>query len=392
MIAMERPSSIPATGPLSSSEVAVLHIGFAFSGVVTTLLGPLLPVLSSKWALSDTQAGYLFVAQFLGSTVGVILCGVFISRRGFRRSLQVGYGLLAAGMAALGIMAWPALLGAVSCYGLGLGLTLPATNVLVSEMNPQRRAAALSVLNLLWSIGAVVSPPLVAALILPGARTGRLLGLAAMCAGVALCLPQERASAGDRSSDGRVAARFRLHDGLPRLTAVFGAMFFLYVGAENAVAGWAATLAHRLSQAPGVSWELAPSLFWFALLLGRAVTPKVLRHVPEPKLCLAGLLTACLGVAALLASNTVLGAFIGVSLAGLGLASVFPILIAALTRRFGSSAYQVAGPMFALAGLGGAVLPWMVGFLSSQLGSLRAGLAIPLLATLTMVVLQLTSE
>ena len=41
--------------------------------------------------------------------------------------------------------------------------------------------------------------------------------------------------------------------------------------------------------------------------------------------------------------------------------------------------------MFALGGLGGATLPWLVGFLSTHFGSLKAGLVVPLLGCLTMI-------
>jgi fucose permease len=67
--------------PLNSSDsrphsgapalVALLHSGFILTGVANTMVGPLLPLLSSRWHLNDVQAGNLFVAQFLGSNLGV---------------------------------------------------------------------------------------------------------------------------------------------------------------------------------------------------------------------------------------------------------------------------------------------------------------------------------
>jgi fucose permease len=40
--------------------------------------------------------------------------------------------------------------------------------------------------------------------------------------------------------------------------------------------------------------------------------------------------------------------------------------------------------MFALAGMGGATLPWFVGLLSTETGNLRAGLFVPLGGCLAM--------
>jgi FHS family glucose/mannose:H+ symporter-like MFS transporter len=388
---MERSGSIPAAAQLPYAMTAILHAGFVLTGIVTTLLGPILPVLSSQWSLSDAQAGYLFVAQFLGSTAGVVLSGFLISRLGILRTLVAGFSVMAVGVAALGMSPWPECVVAVFCYGVALGLIIPTTNVLISEMNPNRPAAALSILNLAWSIGAVVSPPIVGLLIVNGDRTGRLLGLAALLGLVALCLTQFQIVPKISGSDKNLVDAFGIREWRRPLAVVFGALFFLYVGTENAVGGWVATYANRLSNEPGARWELAPSLFWAALLLGRALTPAVLRYLIDAKLVVAGLLMTCFGVTGLLVSRTLVGVFVGVSLAGLGLSSVFPITIAMLMRCFGSTGSRIAGSMFALAGLGGATLPWLVGFLSSRFGNLGVGLVVPLVGTLVMVLLQLSN-
>jgi fucose permease len=77
------------------------------------------------------------------------------------------------------------------------------------------------------------------------------------------------------------------------------------------------------------------------------------------------------------------------SLAGLGLAAVFPIAIANLSHKFGAAATRVAGLMFNLAGLGGATLPWLVGFTSTRLNNLKFGLFVPLAGCTIMLLLTL---
>jgi len=382
----------PPRAPYDLSPVILAS--FVLTGTVTTLLGPILPVISSKWLLSDLGAGDLFLAQFLGSTFGTIISGFLIVRLGFDRLLAVGFGVMALGVAALGLTPWPTCIVAVTAYGVALGLTIPAINLFVSENNPQRPAAALSILNAAWSIGAVVSPPLVALLIVPGARIGRLLGLAAMLAIVAFFIPilkahrapaslEETPSGRDVMADSS-RGRFDLRVWLRAQGFVFAALFFLYVGIENSVGGWVATYAHRLTGQPGARWGLARSLFWGALILGGILVPTILRYLSEARLVTAGLLVTTLGVTALLISNSLMSVFLSVSLAGLGLSSVFPTTIALLTQCFGRAASPAGAPMFGFAALGGACLPWVVGFLSSQFASIRVGLWVPLLAILAM--------
>jgi FHS family glucose/mannose:H+ symporter-like MFS transporter len=77
------------------------------------------------------------------------------------------------------------------------------------------------------------------------------------------------------------------------------------------------------------------------------------------------------------------------SAAGLGLSAVYPITISLLSREFGAAASRVGSLMFTSANLGGAVLPWLVGVTSNQIGTLKAGLAVPLAGAAIMFVLYL---
>jgi fucose permease len=75
-------------------------------------------------------------------------------------------------------------------------------------------------------------------------------------------------------------------------------------------------------------------------------------------------------------------------IAGLGFAPVYPIIISMLARCYGDRAQRIAGVMFALAGMGGAVLPWVVGGIADRYGSLRLGLVVPLAGSVLMLMLQ----
>ena len=89
--------------PPSSNKKLILAAQIAFfpTGILTTLLGPMLPLLIARWALNDTQAGNLFLIQFLSSMIGVQLSGVLLSRLGFRPAFFSGLLLMAFGAATL---------------------------------------------------------------------------------------------------------------------------------------------------------------------------------------------------------------------------------------------------------------------------------------------------
>jgi fucose permease len=362
----------------------ILHAAFVLTGVVTTLLGPILPLLVGRWGLNDWQAGLLFTMQFVGSMAGVALSSAGMTRLGFQPTLVTGVALMATGVAALG--AGPASLGygAVFCYGIGLGLTIPATNLAVAAQHPERRASALNLLNLAWGIGAVSAPPAIAILQRSNRGESFLFGLASTLALMALAISRTR-----------MAARIDVKDAAPGSVAwwsrgvlLVGAMLFVYVGTETALAGWVAIYAQRLDVVTAAGAVAAPSLFWAALLLGRALAPLVLRYVREVHLIGWSLLVATAGVGVLLAAGSASALVIAVALGGLGLSTVFPITVALFTRDFERDSARLAGPVFALAGLGGAILPSLVGVVSAQLGSLKAGLVVPLVGCLIMLALQ----
>jgi fucose permease len=99
-----------------------------------------------------------------------------------------------------------------------------------------------------------------------------------------------------------------------------------------------------------------------------------------------GLALATAGVLAIMfAASTPQGVIAGAAAAGLGLAAIFPLLWALVTRTI-SATGAAAGPLYASGGFGGAVLPWAVGAVSSVAGDLRAGLAVPLAALVVLLV------
>src|SRR4030088_1857470 len=87
----------PALLPISSAASLVLHGGFVVTGIITTLIGPLLPILISRWSLTDQRAGLFFTAQFCGSMAGVASLGWLI-KRGYRHAFVCGFSLIAAGV------------------------------------------------------------------------------------------------------------------------------------------------------------------------------------------------------------------------------------------------------------------------------------------------------
>lgn len=370
---------------------ALVHLDFLLTGVVMALLGPMLPVLSARWALNDAQAGYLFTAQFAASMLGMLLSGVLVRWHGYRLTLVEGLILMAIGIAALAQASWALGLVSVCIFGTGFGLTVPAGNLMIAKTNPVNRAAQLNLLNSSWGVGAVSCPLLVAAAQRSSHIHFLLYATAATLAALAVGLsfvsfPHDAQPA---SPDQHSAQAANISG---KWFAIVAGLFFIYVGTETCMGGWVALYARRLDSASGAFWAVTPSFFWGAMLLGRFFAPVVLRRLPETRLATVGAALATFGTLVLLAAKTITLVTVGTTLTGLGLASLYPINVSLLSHWLGGLADRVSGPVFALGSVGGAILPWLVGMLSTRFGSLRVGFIVPWLGAVAMLAFYFGNE
>jgi FHS family glucose/mannose:H+ symporter-like MFS transporter len=380
--------SSPRTIPVATSGTTLLHVDFLLTGIVMTFLGPMLPILSARWALTDARSGALIFAQFFSSMFGMLLSGVMVERVGYRLTLILGLVLMASGMALIAFGPWLLGIAAICVLGLGHGLTTPAGNLRTVEINPRQSASALNVINAVWGVGAMSSPFLVAFAQRSHSIPLFLYGTAAALTILLLALIFTRFV-----PDSHV--HLPLSSGLASsiwknpILPVICALFFIYVGTETSFGGWLATYAHRIepSQSSFRIQQLAtmtPSFYWGSLLVGRAVAPFALRFARETTVAKGGLTLALLGGLALVAAHQLSLVVGGAILAGLGVASIFPISVSLFPRWFGDSARRASGPIFASGNMGGAILPWVVGGVSTHYASLRAGFFIPLLGVAAM--------
>jgi MFS transporter, FHS family, glucose/mannose:H+ symporter len=364
---------------------AALFLGFVITGAVATVLGPALPIFIARWTLTDAQAGLFFTTQFTGSFIGVVLSSLLLTR-GYRDALVIGFLLMAAGVAGLTSASQHIALFSTAAYGFGFGLTIPATNLCIAEIAGARRSAALNLLNMAYGAGAIACP----VLMLVGLNAGRLrevlfaIAISSTLLGILFwTMKLEPSSApihGDATHQHKVSPRHPIH--VPIALAL---LFYLYVGSESSISGWVAEQAHRIGA--GAISTIVPMFFWAGILSGRGISALLLARIKENSLVIIGLLLSTIGIACLLLAPARTQLIFGVILAGLGFAGIYPVFIAWLSKWYGERARRLGGVMFSLAALGGASVPWTVGFVSQHSRSLRVGLLVPLAGCLAMMLI-----
>ncbi|MGH9746040.1 MAG: MFS transporter [Candidatus Acidiferrales bacterium] len=387
-------SSAWSAPPRHAAANLVIHAAFAAAGIVTVLLGPILPILISRWSLTDERAGLFFTTQFCGQLAGCLSTGLLIPLRrcGYRLTFMIGFALVAVGVAALGMGNVHMGLTGTAMYGYGLGLALTGGNLWVAEVFPERRATAVSILNVTWTIGAIASGPFVMIAERTHMLAKFLLGVALFMAVCALMIAAWQIEPLDNSGDGGAGGPAEAATAKILITpAAFAlsALFFFYVGTESAVGGWVAAYVNRVESISAMMSALTPAFFWGGLMAGRALAPAFLRafvtkRQAEKILMACGLILAVIATTSLLFAASYRAALFFAAIAGLGLACVYPILVGWLVRIYGVHVRRFGSIIFAIGSLGGATIPWLVGAVSTHSGALRAGLVVPIAACIAM--------
>lgn len=251
----------------SAARQALLATGlasFVLLGLAQSIFGPTLPAYQRQFGLDTAQAGWLVSAFWVGTLLGVAAMYLAAGRSGPRPGL-------AAAVIGAALMGWApvwavVLLGAV-LFGGGYGALAAVFNPRILAAFGARGGAMMSLLNAIFSFGAIAAPLVFLALgseprptFLAFAAFGAVIWLAAG--------PVARDGAGaETARDG-----YRLH--WPLL--IFG---FLGTGLEAALVGLGPTALIRAGVEAEASSRLL-SVFYASYLVARLALIFVADRVP----------------------------------------------------------------------------------------------------------------
>lgn len=380
------PPAQTAAVPDARLEWAYLHLGFVLIGVSMTMLGPVLPYFTHRWNLTEGQAGLFFFTQYFGSFLGTLATSWLLPQLGFSKVISAGYFCFALGLACLGLGPWFFSTVFVAIYGTGYGLANPSVNLRATHLPSSNVAAAVSLLNFSWGVGAVSSPFLIAFFL--GSLSLRWLSVALAVCFLALALAHfvqktvPVASAERRPNRSLAVWRATLR---PAPWISLALLFFLYVGIEISIGGWVALDEKQMVGYNAAKMAAAPAFFYGFLLLGRFLLPVALKYFSQRSLSVGGLVLTTAGVALVAFAESPLVLHAGALLAGLGCGPQYPIYVTWLAARFKDDANWLAALFFGAAGIGSSLIPWLVGVVASQTHSLRFGFMLPLASALLMI-------
>lgn len=351
----------------------VLHPAIALTGLADAVTGPMLPALARTFHFSDSQSGVLLFCVFSGMATGALLCV-----GDYARVLTRGLVALSFAGALFPFVPHALLYPFAFLFGVSVGVPMTAVSLFAGRNYTERRAATLTLLNFSWSAGALVAPLLVARMLAVASWKTVYLVVAGAAAVTAIAAQLSLRDSPETARNTPETSGLRN----VRMVALFSIFFFLEVGMEVTFGAWTSTYVLRSTGVSITRAAAAVALFWGGFLASRGISPLVLLRVRPGNLLRIALVTAVAASAILLATRSEVLMAAAILLQGIALAPVFPVALSAFFDRARHSSDSRF--VLAVSGFGGSVIPWIVGLISSQSGSLRLGLLVTPVVLLTM--------
>lgn len=320
-------------------------------GAILLLMGSMLPSLQ----VSYVQAGNLGSVPLAGILVATVVVGPILDKIGAKLILSCGLALIAV---SLGLIPWlrhyAALIAAASVYGLGGGLLNTAANALVADIAASRRAVALNLLGLFFSLGAIAAPLLMSSLgggMPPSVVLPSLAGAAIAILILTLLLRFPRSA---HSGTGLAPLLSVL---VHPAVWLFGALLFFESGSENCMFVWSSKIVALVTGARPQQANLALAGLSATFGIGRLLAVLWLRWLGDRGTIWLSCATAALGALFAFASRDFLPMSAGILVVGLGLSAIFPTVLGLAGDRFPRETGTVFGAIIGMALVGGTVGP-----------------------------------
>jgi len=350
---------------------------FSANGMITMILGSLLPLISDEYGLSNTISGSLLSAHQVGMMAAVFLAGILPFYLGRKRVLLCACAFAASGFVIMTMSGNPAWLIAGFLFtGLGRGSISNFCNSNVSEVS-DGSAAALNLLHGIFAIGALITPFFVIfAVQAAGDRGWRIAAwiVAGFIVFAMLFFPRAKVTEFTKEQRKKLSYQF-----LKRKFVWYhiGAMFF-YIGTEATVIGWLVSYFVNANIVSAQYAQILASILWAAILAGRLFIVFVGgRFSKNTILLLTSTGTAIFYAALLLSRNLILITFVVGGL-GFSIAGIFPTLVASSGKIM--KEYPLSLGVMLVIGVSGAIMmPLITGILSDRFG-LAAGMSAVIVA------------
>jgi FHS family glucose/mannose:H+ symporter-like MFS transporter len=348
-----------------------IYFAFFVSGMMSTLIGTLLPFMKEEYQMSYVLSGAVISAHQIGNFAALLIAGFLPFLIGRKRStLTLAMGIVI-GFLLMTLTANPVLLLIAFAFtGIGRGTFSNITNVVVSEI-AENKAASLNLLHATFAVGAFLAP-FVALLSTVVLGVGWRLSAWLLVAFEVLVLiligrsnlsnePTPRAKGSE--TEFLKSGDFWLNT----------AILFFYLCNESSIMGWLVTYftdSGRLSPALA---QTTSSALWIFILAGRLLCAYLASKMNRNVLLLILGSLQLLFFIMMISVNHIVLIYLSIFGFGLSMSGTYPTVLSTIDPKLTQSTIAM-GTIIAVATLGAIMMPIVVGSVA-QVSGIGGGLA-----------------
>lgn len=348
-------------------------LSYFLIGLAHVVLGSVLPVILEHYGRDYSQGGTLIFTQFAGFLGGVLLSPWLNRRVGKRGGLLVAIAMLCISEFMYMLTPpWGWLYVIALCAGFGFGMIEAVIGTIIISAIKDNTAVAMSRLEVLFGIGALVMPIVAGVLI----ETGywRLSFLVIVLCGLVTFGIWAKSSFGgmDKVLDQRGNADIN-QAGKPNgrnsytgrnlfILILFVIFFFLYVGTEMSVANFMpAMLVEKMGMGEARA-ALSVTCFWIAMSVGRLFAGYIAERFNYQMYVLFSCAASVLLLVLLPLTDQIWSIFAVILLLGLAMSGIFSITLVFASKLLPGTEESTPSILIAAGGVGGAVIPLLTGW------------------------------
>ncbi|MDQ0196573.1 MFS transporter [Paenibacillus wynnii] len=350
-------------------------------GLAHVVLGSILPVLLKSYDQNYSAGGELIFSQFSGFLAGVMVSPLLNRRLGKRGSILIATGLLlVAEVAYFSLPPWGWMYVIAVAAGFGFGMIEAVIGTIIIAAITEGTAVAMSRLEVLFGVGALVMPliasPLIAAgwwrlsfLIVAGFTLVSLIFWGRGHFGSLQSVLDERAPRRDKTK----ALSDKPNKPLPYsgkqwgILGLFIVFFFLYVGTEMSLVNFMPAIFIAKLGMSESSAALTVTFFWLAMSTGRLFAGILAEKISYRVYVLGSCFLTLLLLIAFPFADHRFGAFAVILLLGLFMSGIFSIALVFSSKLLPGAEETTPSIMIAAGGIGGALLPLLMGWAMDHL-------------------------
>ena len=344
------------------SQSAFYFIIFIVIGIMSSINGPMLPMLSKNTNVSVGDLGMLFTAGSIGFVITSLLNGHFFDRLQGHKVMFIGFIVTIICMILIPMTPVFSILWAIFLInGISTNLFDLGANTLIVWVHRDNVGPYLNALHFFFGVGATVGPLIVTATrAANGEATAWPFWIVAMAfvplMMVSFFLPSPKPIVAEVKEGETEPAKVNY-----TLVVLYAMFLFLYVGGEIGFSNWIFTYATKTGVATVLQADKITSVFWGALTIGRLISIILVRKINALQMLSVNMIGWLVGVLLIVVfRESAMFLWIGTIVLGFFMSSIFPMIFAIAERTVVFTG-RVSGLIYAGNSLGGMVLPLLMG-------------------------------